>query len=476
MSQEPINGCRSRSSAPVIEFRFGRYSVRSDDLILRFGTTALPLAPKVVKTLLVLMENAGRFVSKDQLLQSVWNGESVEESNLSQNVYVLRRQFESTSGQTFIETLPKRGYKFSHRVTKRVLGSAKIHNSRSRLWTAAGIIALLVIGAWLFVGRSEKAKVPRGDALIGRAEQADALGWYYWRGNTESDLRESIREFRLVVADDPRSAAGYAGEAIASAKLADVWEGSPSAQVEAVNAERLSRQAIALKNASGVAHAARGFVEYDTDGDFAAAASDLRQAIALEPDLAVAHSWYGAVLLWQGDLVTARHELERASTLDATLPNLAYLLALDSYMSRDYPVAIAYAKIVQPDSLFVEPAELLLAAAHEQTHQYPAAIRDIERMRSASSDLGARGELAHIYASMGDTAKARSELKVVERLAHAGQSRPLITALAYSANNRLDEAFAWLFQMPMVDRRLFSHDPRLDVLRGDHRFARWMHG
>jgi len=445
-------------------------------MVLRFGTTALPLAPKVVKTLLFLLENAGRFVSKEQLLQAVWNSEPVEESNLSQNIYMLRRQFETTSGQTFIETLPKRGYKFSHRATRHVLGPEKAHASRRPLGAAVGLIALLLIGAWLFAARNEKAKSPLGDALTGPAEQADALGWYYWRGTSESDLRESIREFRLVVTDDPRNPAGYAGEAIASAKLADVWEGSPSAQVESVDAERLSRQAVALNDASGVAHAARGFVEYDTDGDFAAAAADLRKAITLDPDLAVAHSWYGAVLLWQGDLVNARHELERASTLDASLPNLAYLLALDHYMSRDYSAAIAYAKVVQADSLFVEPAELLLAAAHEQTHQYAAAIHDIERMQSAASDLGARGELAHIYASMGDTAKARSELKVVERLAHAGQSCPLITALAYSANDRIDEAFAWLSQMPMVDRTLFSHDPRLDVLRGDHRFARWMHG
>lgn len=160
---------------------------------------------------------------------------------------------------------------------------------------------------------------------------------------TESSLRASLRHFESTAHASPANPLGYAGEAAASTKLADIEEGSPSAIADAFAAGRLARRALALDGSSPDAIAVKGYIEYDLDGDNAAAAADLRRAVGLAPDLAVAHLWYGAALLWQGQQRAARVELQRAASLDSGLPGLYYLLALDYYMSHDYGDAVAFA-------------------------------------------------------------------------------------------------------------------------------------
>lgn len=478
MSQEVIKSERKVTPLRGFEYQFGAYRVCRDELTLKYRGAVLPLAPKVVKTLIVLLDNAGRFVSKDELLQSVWDGSIVEEANLSQNIYMLRRQFEATSNETFIETLPKRGYRFTQPVTKHDLGVTRpgLRVSASLVLVGA-LIACIFAAIVIRLGMADKRVALLPAPLPQAAEKADALGWYYWRGTTEADLKQSVHDFRLVVNAAPQSPVGYAGEAVAYAKLADIWEGSPSGLVASLAAEKLSQRAVSLDHTSAIAHAAKGFVEFDLDGDNRAAADDLKQAVVDEPDLAVAHLWYGAILLWQGNLGLARSELQRASNLDVTLPSINYLLALDYYMSRDYENAIAYAKLDKGDFFSSEAAPLLLAAAHEEAKQYPLAIHDIQNLAvDPSNALAASGTLAHVYASMGQQTRAGRELQAVELLSEKNQDYPLLVALAYSANGRPNEAFAWLGRMPLSDRTLFALDPRLDLLRHDRRFARWIHG
>jgi TolB-like protein/DNA-binding winged helix-turn-helix (wHTH) protein/tetratricopeptide (TPR) repeat protein len=100
-------------------YEFGPYRLDSGaGVILRDGEL-VRLTPKVLDTLLVLVENAGKVVTKDDLLRSVWPDAFVEESNLAQNVSVLRRALGSTAdGSPYIETIPKRGYRFVSEVRR----------------------------------------------------------------------------------------------------------------------------------------------------------------------------------------------------------------------------------------------------------------------------------------------------------------------------------------------------------------------
>jgi DNA-binding winged helix-turn-helix (wHTH) protein/tetratricopeptide (TPR) repeat protein len=82
----------------------------AERLLLRDGEV-VPLQPKVFDMLLALVERHGRLVEKDELMRVVWPDAIVEEANLANNISILRKAL-GENGQHFIETAPKRGYRF----------------------------------------------------------------------------------------------------------------------------------------------------------------------------------------------------------------------------------------------------------------------------------------------------------------------------------------------------------------------------
>ena len=71
------------------------------------------MTPKATEILLVLVEHAGHMVDKDTLINRVWPDAFVEEGNLNKNIFFLRKALgEWEGGREYIETVPKRGYRF----------------------------------------------------------------------------------------------------------------------------------------------------------------------------------------------------------------------------------------------------------------------------------------------------------------------------------------------------------------------------
>src|SRR5437870_2120040 len=94
-------------------FDFGLFRLDPAERLLLLDGRPVPLEPKVFETLLVLIQDRGRLVEKDELMKKVWPDSFVEESNLTRNISVLRKALgESVGGQQYIETVPKRGYRF----------------------------------------------------------------------------------------------------------------------------------------------------------------------------------------------------------------------------------------------------------------------------------------------------------------------------------------------------------------------------
>ena len=105
--------------SPRLCYVFGRFRVDSVDKVLLHDDRPIPLTPKAIDTLLALVARHGRLVTKEELLQLVWPDAFVEENNLAQNISTLRRVLgEGTGGERFIETVPKRGYRFIAPVTE----------------------------------------------------------------------------------------------------------------------------------------------------------------------------------------------------------------------------------------------------------------------------------------------------------------------------------------------------------------------
>ena len=98
-------------------FEFGSFRLDPADRVLLRGRERLDLPPRVFDTLLALVQSGGRLVEKDELMRTVWPNVVVEENNLSQAVYLLRKILhDGENGTRYIETVPKRGYRFVARV------------------------------------------------------------------------------------------------------------------------------------------------------------------------------------------------------------------------------------------------------------------------------------------------------------------------------------------------------------------------
>ena len=91
---------------------FGRFSLDLAEHRLSRDGQPVPLTPRMFDLLRVLVENAGHLVEKDRLLKEVWADAFVEESNLNRGISVLRKALHESASERYIETIPKRGYRF----------------------------------------------------------------------------------------------------------------------------------------------------------------------------------------------------------------------------------------------------------------------------------------------------------------------------------------------------------------------------
>lgn len=100
-------------------YQFGNFRLDAREKILFRDDKPVSLTPKVFDTLQIFVEHAGHLLSKDELIQSLWQDRFVEESNLTFNIRMLRRVLnDDVQHPRYIETVPRRGYRFIAAVTK----------------------------------------------------------------------------------------------------------------------------------------------------------------------------------------------------------------------------------------------------------------------------------------------------------------------------------------------------------------------
>jgi DNA-binding winged helix-turn-helix (wHTH) protein len=136
-------------SEPLPRFyEFGPFSVDTGKRLLLRNGEPVPLAPKVLETLLVLVENRDRVLSKDELLRQVWGDTIVEEGGLTRNVSVLRKVLgEKPEDHQYIVTVPARGYRFVGSASRaghsRIVGRPAIVDSGARATVVGALDASL---------------------------------------------------------------------------------------------------------------------------------------------------------------------------------------------------------------------------------------------------------------------------------------------------------------------------------------------
>lgn len=98
-------------------YQFGEFSLDAQSRVLKKAGTTIPLTPKAFDALLVLVQNSGRIVTKDELMKAVWPDSFVEESNLTQTIFMVRKALDETSDRRYILTVQGQGYRFMVPVT-----------------------------------------------------------------------------------------------------------------------------------------------------------------------------------------------------------------------------------------------------------------------------------------------------------------------------------------------------------------------
>jgi DNA-binding winged helix-turn-helix (wHTH) protein/Tol biopolymer transport system component len=101
-------------------YEFGSFSLDAQERLLIHDGNPIPISSKTFEALLVLIQNAGHLVTKDDLLKQLWPDTFVEEANLAKHISLLRKALGKTpNGQEYIETVPKYGYRFAAGVLER---------------------------------------------------------------------------------------------------------------------------------------------------------------------------------------------------------------------------------------------------------------------------------------------------------------------------------------------------------------------
>lgn len=147
-------------------YRFGEFQINLDGRVLLRNGQVVALTPKCFDTLAFLVANYGRLVEKEELINAIWPDSFVEEGNLSQQIYSLRRILgDDRNGNSFIQTVPRRGYKFIAAVTEETgidLPGMNQSAERSGYWNShtpfRSLKAFETEDGWLFFGRESETR------------------------------------------------------------------------------------------------------------------------------------------------------------------------------------------------------------------------------------------------------------------------------------------------------------------------------
>jgi serine/threonine-protein kinase len=178
------------SESAKVLYEFGPFRLDPSQELLVEGTQKVPLTPKAYQTLLVLLENRGRTLNKEELLQKVWPDAFVEEATLAQNVFTLRKQLRDDRGTAvYIETVPKRGYRFVAEVREVKAPTGPVQHQHRFGKRAVGYAAVLL-----------------------SVLAAGMAGWYWTRWRGTSDHASRGTQPRTLAVLPFRGLSDHAGE------------------------------------------------------------------------------------------------------------------------------------------------------------------------------------------------------------------------------------------------------------------------
>lgn len=352
-----------RATKRLLEFEPFRIDIE-ERLLTRNGKP-VALTPKVFDILLTLVENRGRTVHKDDLMDKVWGDTFVYEGNLNRNISTLRKALgETIHDPRFILTVPKRGYRFDHEVKEILLeeesvvvetktnyrlalrevngkGLSRPNGFLRRVAVPIGVLSgALIISAIAWYSIQDQSS-PRHDSFVnsknaGRGTQNNEAHELYkkgrqlWETRSVEDLHFATLSLEQAVQKDP-------GFALAHAALADAYAFD---YANWKRAEAAANEAIRLDPNIGQPYATIGFIRTFWEWRLDDAEHYFRQAISKSPDYATGHQWYAINLAARGRTGLAMAQINRAAELDPTSAAVSADRCQLSYFYGKYDLAL----------------------------------------------------------------------------------------------------------------------------------------
>jgi DNA-binding winged helix-turn-helix (wHTH) protein/Flp pilus assembly protein TadD len=308
------------------------------------------------------------------------------------------------------------------------------------------------------------------------ADQLYIKGLYFWSKRTVTGLRRSVEYFEQAAVEDPNNPLSYAGLANAYVLL-DSY-GVESSREEYPSAKAASLKSLQLDSLLPEAHASFGMVLFFDEWNWPQAEQEFRRAIDLDPNYAMAHSWYALDLLALGRTKEAIDQAQIAQKLAPVSLIVNTEVGWAYYSSHQYGSAIdAYQNVLDLDQNFAR-AHTRLGMVYAAQKNFSSAILEFKKARELSGpDPYVDGLLGYSEALSGNTDAARKLLLELTERSHTEYVPAFSMALICIGLHENDRALSWLtqsFQQRSTYLVYAKTDPLLDSLRSDPRFGALM--
>jgi len=311
-------------------YRFGDFMVDVDRAELTRNGTCVPLRPKSFDVLCYLLENQGRLVAKDELLNAVWGRTVVTEGSVAQCLIDIRRALGGAS-QSFVRTVPRRGYIFDVPLSSGATevsplrqngrSNSEVGNglARGRVRSVARLFAacltMVVVGGSVPIVHM-KTSPPHAVGLSAANSNVpiayhQARFFYARRG--PGDIERSIRLYEDVLKLDPTFAPAWAG--LAAAYRIQVAEGSITGEVGRSKRRFAVEQALRSDPDFGGAHIEAAKLAWDS-GDDQGANDHARKGFDWASQDPIVLEYLSNLAAWSGRLDEAIGLARRVVALD----------------------------------------------------------------------------------------------------------------------------------------------------------------
>jgi serine/threonine protein kinase/tetratricopeptide (TPR) repeat protein len=298
-------------------------------------------------------------------------------------------------------------------------------------------------------------------------------GRYWWNKRTEHGFIKAIECFQQAIARDPSYALAHCGVADCYSLRANYGLCSPAEGYSRANEAAL--RAMEIDQALAEAHVSLAFVKADYTWEWSGAEKGFQRAIALKPNHAIAHQWYGYALWRTGKFEESIAEHKRALELDPLSLAVNRNLGLALLIARHYDPAISQLrKTLEMDPGFVLARDYL-GIAYAKKGMYKEAVTECEKAAAiVSATPYALSALGYVYAVSGKKAEAQSVLGRLKGLSQQRYVSSRFAAGICAGLGEKDETFD-LLRAAYEDRSLqigpgIIADPALDSVRSDPRF------